>query len=42
MNKSLEIIKDIYTSGFLEVNDIDFFEVISSKLGNYLSLSLLK
>ena len=26
------IINDIYTSGNLEVNDIDFFEVINSKL----------
>ena len=36
------IVNDIYISGSIEVNDIDFFEVISSKLGNYLSFSLLK
>ena len=41
-NNMSAIINDIYTSDVIEVNDIDFFEVISSKLGNYISLSLLK
>ena len=36
------IIDDIYVSDILEVNDIDFFEVLNSKLSNYLSLCLLK
>ena len=41
-NNMSAIINDIYTSDAIEVNDIDFFEVINSKLGDYLSLSLLK
>ena len=41
-NNMSAIINDIYTSDAIEVNDIDFFEVINSKLGNYLSSSLLK
>ena len=36
------IIKDIFTSGILEVNDVDFFEVINSKLSTYFILYLLK
>ena len=41
-NNMSAIINDIYTSDAIEVNDIDFFEVISSKMANYLSSSLLK
>ena len=41
-NNMSDIINDIYISGYIEVNDIDFFEVINSKIGNYLFLSLLK
>ena len=36
------LINEVYTSDILEVNDIDFFEVINSKLSNYLSVCLLK
>ena len=36
------MINEIYTSDILEVNDIDFFEVINSKLSIYLSTCLLK
>ena len=36
------VINEIYTSDILEVNDIDFFEVINSKLSIYLSTCLLK
>ena len=36
------IIKDIFTNDIIEVNDVDFFEVISSKLGNYFFKYLLK
>ena len=36
------IVKDIFTSGILEVNDVDFFEVINSKLSTYFISYLLK
>ena len=36
------IIKDIFTQGVLEVNDVDFFEVINSKLSTYFISYLLK
>ena len=36
------IIKDIFTTGILEVNDVDFFEVINSKLSTYFISYLLK
>ena len=36
------ILNEVFTSDSLEVNDIDFYEVINSKLTNYLSLCLLK
>ncbi len=41
--KNLEgIFNDIFTSDNFEVNDIDFYEVINSKLSNYVSFCLLK
>ena len=36
------IIKDVFTTGILEVNDVDFFEVINSKLSTYFISYLLK
>ena len=36
------IIKDVFTSDILEVNDVDFFEVINSKLSTYFCLYLLR
>ena len=36
------LINEVYISDNLEVNDIDFFEVLNSKLSNYLSVCLLK
>ena len=35
------IIKEVFTSDINEVNDVDFFEVINSKLKNYFSFYLL-
>ncbi len=36
------IIKDVFITGIIEVNDIDFFEVINSKLSTYFISYLLK
>ena len=36
------IIKDIFTTGILEVNDVDFFEIINSKLSTYFISYLVK
>ena len=36
------IIKDAFTTELTEVNDVDFFEVINSKLSNYFCLYLLR
>ena len=36
------IIKDVFTSDIIEVNDVDFFEVINSKLSSYFCLYLLR
>ena len=36
------IIKDIFTTGIIEVNDVDFFEIINSKLSTYFISFLLK
>ena len=35
------IIKDVFISDNIEVNDVDFFEIINSKLSNYFCLYLL-
>ena len=35
------IIKDVFISDSIEVNDVDFFEIINSKLSNYFCLYLL-
>ena len=37
-----DVIKDVFTTDIIEVNDVDFFEVISSKLGIYFCKYLLK
>ena len=36
------IIESVFTSDIIEVNDVDFFEVINSKLGSYFCKFLLK
>ena len=36
-----EIIKEVFTSDIIDVNDVDFFEVINSKLRNYFCSYLL-
>ena len=36
------IIDDVFTSDVMEVNDVDFFEVINSKLGSFFCNYLLK
>ena len=35
------IIKEVFISDIVEINDVDFFEVINSKLKNYFCLNLL-
>ena len=42
-SKSIKgIINEVFTSDFIEINDVDFFEVIYSKLNIYFLLYLLK
>ena len=40
--KIKEIINDVFSSKVLEINDVDFYEVVNSKFDNYFSEYLLK